>query len=398
MSDSGFKRAQTRACHFALCSVQTQTPFPYHVCILQADGEGPNISVALGTSECDLDCALPAAPFSPVQFLSPNTTYATINCARPTTLRIETALHMTRTLQVPSEEHGAYSVLVRGAGYAGNDWVVVLTDVPGDASVMPLVVLAVILCVISALHKASPYLLVWCRVRVPDPVYVYPIEGATDSYRSRWAARWLCLRRTFSSCHSFASIWWSFLGFDKHVGALYSGQRAPLSAVVAQAAHMFRCSWRAARAAVPDPSATERLVPELELAEMPRSGQAADLQASDSVIGSDAGAGASNDGGSDGQHLLEDHNLEDHNPLAPSSSSGSGELPTRSSATAAESLPAELRSPSERLRSIDALRGACLCFMMLFNAGGCGYWFLEHRCEAAYVLSVVLADPRPLSL
>ena len=342
---------------------------------MQADGESPSISVALGTSECDLDCALPAAPFSPVQFLSPNTTYATINCARPTTLRIETALNMTRTLQVMCEEHGAYSVLVRGAGFAGSNWVVVLTDVPGDASVMPLVVLVVILCVIAALHKGAPHILVWCRVRVPDPVYMSPV---TDSVRSRWAARWSCLQRTCSSYPAFLSIWWIFLGFDKHVGAIYSGQRAPLTSAVAEATRVFCCSrW----VSLPDPTSTERLVSELELVDMPSSaGQGVDVQASsafpESAVVENTGADISayGDGDGDGRHLS-----DDSEQLASLSSRRSDELPTQSLVAASASAPIELRSRSERLRSIDALRGACLCFMMLFNAGGCGYWFLEHR-------------------
>lgn len=341
---------------------------------MQADGESPNISVALGTSECDLDCALPVAPFSPVQFLSPSTTYATINCARPTTLRIETALRTT-TLVVPSEEHGAYSVMVRGAGYAGSDWVVVLTDVSGDASVLPLVVLVAILLVIASLHKGAPYVLVCCRVRVPDPVYVYPSEGVPDSIRSRWAARWSCLQRTCSSCPAFVSILWNFWGFDKHVGAIYSGHRAPLTAAATEVARVFCFSWRATLTAVPDPSSTERLVSELELAEMPSCGRVEDLQARasvpDSSIVLNAGANASTFG--EGNGLLVS---EDSDQLA-SLPTSSGDLSSQSPAAASDSAPAELRP--ERLRSIDALRGACLCFMMLFNAGGGGYWFLEHR-------------------
>jgi len=263
-------------------------------------------------------------------------------------------------------------VLVRGPGYVGSDWVVVLIDVPGNASVMPLVVLMVILCVIAAMHKGAPYVLVWCRVRVPDPVYLYPSEGVPGSIRSRWAARLSCLRRTCSSCSALASILWNFVGFDKHVGALYSGQRAPLTAFFTEA-RVLCCPWRAARAAVP--TSTERLVSEVELAEM------YDLQAS--VLHSDshpapalnAGALASSahDNG-DGRHLSEDSRR-----LIPLSSNSEPPTPTQTPAAASESSPSELRLRSERLRSIDALRGACLCFMMLFNAGGCGYWFLEHR-------------------
>jgi hypothetical protein len=49
--------------------------------------------------------------------------------------------------------------------------------------------------------------------------------------------------------------------------------------------------------------------------------------------------------------------------------------PSQARSTGAEALLAKL---ANRIRSIDSLRGTCLAFMIFFNTGGGGYWFMDH--------------------
>jgi hypothetical protein len=71
--------------------------------------------------------------------------------------------------------------------------------------------------------------------------------------------------------------------------------------------------------------------------------------------------------------------------LPPNASDGGGDAEGGAAAPVAAPAPAKasasdalLARLANRIRSIDAFRGACLCFMIFFNYGGGGYWFMDH--------------------
>jgi hypothetical protein len=298
---------------------------------LQAYGYASDVLVQAWTAAC-YGCALPggtSVPFLGVTEASPGAPlgYTLIDCSQgvqirvsvpggasgPSTSRVNTGPASGPAVQTLSAPlEELGAYTVLVHNTLAGPVLTLLVDAPGSFPYTALIVGGVVMCALAAASSLLRYALVSNGLIAPAAAGA-PQELEGDG-QSLEGPSHSALQRAVAFC----SPVWHFLGYDT-----YARERAAA----------------AAAASAPSSRAT---------------GGAEPLLPKDSFGGVNADAPASGD--------------IEHQPA--------GQQVTKAATAARAADAALLARLANRIRSIDSFRGACLCFMIFFNFGGGGYWFM----------------------
>jgi hypothetical protein len=331
--------------------------------------------VFIGPAECDLDCVIPEATFSPLAFLAANVPYLLLPCLRPVIVRVVAGDGTwSETRAAAMDERGAYTLLVLGARNAQQQRTSVVVDVPGDFALGALVACCAAIFALVLAHAALPYALVRCGCKPPPFEWHAGTEaGLVAEAASGTRQRCRKCQRLFSACtlQGLLRFTWRFWGYDKRVAEIRAG-RGPMASISAAFSACCSPCLHVNRGVLDEggESQSVHLVAEIELSSVIRPDDPSDNPRSSSLTSAVPEQQTSHIDTARGA-LSEEEGRE---------VTYRSEITSPSPRNRAEATPGEGTEPqrSSRVRAIDAFRGACLCFMVLFNAGGGGYWFLEH--------------------